>query len=552
MTVDKSKYIVLDLETNGLTVNDDILSISLYKPDDETMYNKFLPLEREKLIKTTHINGITVTDLQGARELTQQDVYEIIERFELDKRIILTYSNFDEKMLKNYFKRKRLKGFESFNFYNFKTDVISSKYSEGNVTKDNLCNLYGISNVQEIHTSSNDCILEWKLFEKMNGKTLFITNNNVFEMNSDYIVPISYFNTHPNLKKYVTNFPYINIETHLVKRFEFSGIGIKRFETNLNGLIIEHLCNSLLHVYKKESRPFLVKNKQKLNYLGTLPSVILDVPLYFKEDGTVEEVNEKDRQVAEALNGVLCILKSQFEPLIEYISKEIFHDEKIMSQELVIYEEENILALCDLSSANTVMEIKTHYRADFYEYREQLYFEANGRECYLLQVNWTGLPEVFVIEIHHVDVTVGEAPEKQRSQNKRIERFKNKIANDNLEVVSYYDTSSNVTLKCKVCEYEWETTYYSATHSAKCPFCEPKEVKRKEKLSIENRKQFTTAQYMYKILQKSNGCISASNYKGAKEKVDAVCLQCGYKWYVRADHLQERLYCPDCRARRNM
>jgi len=85
MAVDKSKYIVLDLETNGLTVDDDILSISLYKPDDEIMYNKFLPLERAKLIKTTRINGITVTDLKGARELTQQDVYEIIKRFVIAK-----------------------------------------------------------------------------------------------------------------------------------------------------------------------------------------------------------------------------------------------------------------------------------------------------------------------------------------------------------------------------------------------------------------------------------------------------------------------------------
>lgn len=548
MTVDKSKYIVLDLETNGLTVDDDILSISLYKPDDETMYSKFLPLERAKLIKTTRINGITVTDLKGARELTQQDVYEIIERFELEKRIILTYSNFDEKMLRNYFKRKRLKGFECFNFYNFKTDVISSKYSEGNITKDNLCNLYGISNVQEIHSSSNDCILEWKLFEKMDGKALFITNNKVFEMNNEYIVPISYFCSHPNLKKYVTNFPYINIESHLVKRFEFSGVGIKRFESNLNGLIIEHLIDSLLQVDKQESRPFLVKNKGKLKYLGKLPSEILEIPLYFKEDGIVEKVNEKDRQMADVLNAVLCTLKSQIAPLIEFIAKEIFHNEKIMSQELVVYEKENILSLCDLSSSNTVMEIKTNYRADLYEYREQLYFEANGRDCYVLQVNWSGLPAVFAVEIHQVDVTVGEAPEKERSHKKRVERFKNKISNDNLEVVSYYDTSSNVTLKCKVCEYEWETTYYTATHSAKCPFCEPKEVKRKEKLSIENREQLRAAQYTYKILQKSNGCISASNFKGAKEKVDAVCLQCGYKWYIRADHLQERLYCPDCRV----
>lgn len=30
--IDKSKYVVLDIETNGLDIDDDILSISMYKP----------------------------------------------------------------------------------------------------------------------------------------------------------------------------------------------------------------------------------------------------------------------------------------------------------------------------------------------------------------------------------------------------------------------------------------------------------------------------------------------------------------------------------------
>ena len=46
MAIDKSKYIVLDVETNGLTVNFDLLSISLYMPDTEKKYERYLPLEK--------------------------------------------------------------------------------------------------------------------------------------------------------------------------------------------------------------------------------------------------------------------------------------------------------------------------------------------------------------------------------------------------------------------------------------------------------------------------------------------------------------------------
>ena len=52
------KYIVFDVETNGLkSKKDDLLSISFYKPDDGKEYCKFLPLELNRKIVTTHING---------------------------------------------------------------------------------------------------------------------------------------------------------------------------------------------------------------------------------------------------------------------------------------------------------------------------------------------------------------------------------------------------------------------------------------------------------------------------------------------------------------
>ena len=63
--IDKSKYVVLDVETNGLSsMRDDLLSISLYRPDTEDFYSRFLPLELQKDVYTTYINGIKKRDLK--------------------------------------------------------------------------------------------------------------------------------------------------------------------------------------------------------------------------------------------------------------------------------------------------------------------------------------------------------------------------------------------------------------------------------------------------------------------------------------------------------
>ena len=550
MAVDKSKYVVLDIETNGLYVSDDVLSISIYKPDDGVSFNKYLPLELSKRLNpsASAVNGITKKDLDGATPLTQRDIYDLIQKFELDKRIILTYGEFDKRMLKHYFIRKGLYGFERLNFYNFKRDVISSRYSEGNVTKDNLCAIYGIGNVKKVHSSLNDCILEWQLFEKMDGKKLFITNNNVFEMNNDYIIPISYFGSHPNLEKHVPNFPYVKIETQLIKRFELQGKGINRFETNINGMLIEHLINAMLKVETQDSRPFLLANKSKLRFLGTLPSRIYDIPLFFKEDGTVKEANPQDKARAKEFNKSILKLKPQLTPVIEFISHEIFGNERIMSQELVIHKKDNILALCDLSTENAVLEIKTNYKADAFMYRNQLFYEANGRKCFLLQIDWSRLPDVFAIEILETRLSLGERPQKG-GRKSSLETVQARIDNENIDVIQYAGQKARVTLKCKVCEHEWQVTYHVATNSPKCPFCEPKEGrKQKEKISDEERKNLRAANYAVKLLQKSNGCINAKNYIGAKSNVTAECLKCGHKWDSRADHLLDRPYCPRCKA----
>ena len=74
-SVNPSKYVVLDVETNGLSsIRDDLLSISLYRPDTELIYNRFLPLEMNTEVITTQYNGIETANLKSLSPLTQEEV----------------------------------------------------------------------------------------------------------------------------------------------------------------------------------------------------------------------------------------------------------------------------------------------------------------------------------------------------------------------------------------------------------------------------------------------------------------------------------------------
>ena len=92
--INAKDYVVLDVETNGLSsLRDDLLSISIYKPDDKKTYNRFLPLELSDYVYTTDINGITSKMLKDKIPLTQEEFDKIINDFELENRTILIYGN---------------------------------------------------------------------------------------------------------------------------------------------------------------------------------------------------------------------------------------------------------------------------------------------------------------------------------------------------------------------------------------------------------------------------------------------------------------------------
>ena len=555
--INSKKYVVLDVETNGLSsLRDDLLSISIYKPDDNKTLDRFLPLELSNYVETYWINGITEEMLKDKEPLTQSEFDNIIKEFELDKRIILTYGNIDEKFIKNYLLRKKIKGFEKLNFYNFKHDIISSKFSEGNITKDNLCEIYGIENIKEVHTGLNDCKLEWELFKKMSGKKLIIIGNSVNEFNSDYIVPASYLQTYPNFKYCIKEFPKINYELVPIKSFHIDSKELKKFDTNISGMAIEHLINTMLNVkdMNNETLLFQMENRARLKKIGELPSKLHIIEALFNNDGTITAVNKKDKKRVDEINNVTNIIKKEITPLIEYIQKEIFNNKNIMSQELVVNEKDKVMAKCDLSSDDTILEIKA-WNDNIDKFKYQLYYESNGRNIYVLQTFWlTRVKKGLDFKIYKVNPIEFVIKKSNIEERKKI--FEKKVKNTTINVLEYNGYGKEVKLKCKKCNNIWTSSYYSILKYNKCPVCNPKPIIVKEKkektkviISEEEKIKNRTEKYQVKINLKSNNSIQVIKYIGSKDKAEVKCRVCGHEWSYRADHLLERCKCPICKRK---
>lgn len=553
--INSKDYVVLDVETNGLSsLKHDLLSISIYKPDDNKTYDRFLPLELNSFVETYWINGIDEDMLSDKTPLTQEEFDELVNDFELDRRTILTYGSIDEKFIKNYLKRKKINGFEKLNFYNFKHDIISSKFSEGNITKDNLCNIYGIDGTKDIHSGLNDCILEWKLFEKMNGNKLIIISNTVNEFNDEYMIPASYLQTYPNFKYSIKNYPKINYELIPIKSFDIRSKDLEKFDTNISGMTIEHLINTMIEAkdVNSETLLFQTQNRNKLKMIGKLPSMIHTISAIFNNDGTITAVNKEDEEKVKRINEVTLAIKKEILPLILYIKSQIFNNEKILSQELVLNENDNVMAKCDLSSNNTILEIKAFNGNDIDKFKYQLYYEANGRDIYLLQTFWSvNIKNGLKFTIYKANPI--EYIEKSSDLEARKNNFEKKINNEYISVITYNGYGQKVLLRCKKCNNEWESSYRSILRYNQCPFCNPKEKKISEKtrktvMTREENFQKRFSSYQYKIAVKSDSTIQVLEYESSKEPVKVKCLTCGLeRIYSRADHFLERCSCPNCK-----
>lgn len=569
MDTSPTRYVVLDVETNGLkSKEDDLLFISILKPDDGRTYNRFLPLELNSAVYTTDINGITKADLKSKQPLTQAEVDNLFADFELDQRIILHYGALDYRFVRDYFTRHNLAGFDRLHFFNFKRLICSTKWSDGSLTKDNFCDFFGIEGVNNVHSGMNDCALEWELFKKLDGRYLLahitpcgphVGQWRLSILNSGYILPISYLTTYANLDRIIER-PYICCESTTVYSLEIARELIKRFPSNYSGMTIEHLIDTMLGVTKEDNSAFLAQNAAKNELLGYMPSYLHITPMSFNADGTVTAAHKEDKPLEIALNATIKELRRQITPLVEFVREEIFHGQPITSQELVIDDDRGILALCDLSSPDAILEIKTSSCNPEW-HAEQLYYEAHGRTSYLLGMNWDSEP--MTITIKQVDTFPGVKPDKRRERV--MAALEETLRKEDISLVSYASSQEPIEIRCRVCEHRW-TERYARIKSGKCvcPICHPDryiEPRQKRSMSTPHKQQVAklspeeamakrATRLADKVSERSHGhlVIDQSSYTGARENVTVRCKACGYTWSVRTDHLLGRCHCPKCKS----
>lgn len=135
---------------------------------------------------------------------------------------------------------------------------------------------------------------------------------------------------------------------------------------------------------------------------------------------------ERDRERVKEINKVTEIIKEKITPLIEYIKNDLFNNESIMSQELVVNKKENILAKCDLSSKSKVLKLKS-YEPDLEKIKYQLCYESQGRDVFILQTTWnTELKKSLIFTIYKVnfltksDIESNKEEKEKATMNKRM------------------------------------------------------------------------------------------------------------------------------------
>lgn len=213
---------------------------------------------------------------------------------------------------------------------------------------------------------------------------------------------------------------------------------------------------------------FLAENKRKLKFIGRLPWEYDEILARFNDDGTISAINSKDRKSVKEINKTIEELKKHITPLIDYIKNDIFQGMEILSQELVISNDKKVLALCDLSNENSILEIKTYGTHNLDKLKYQLYYESNNRDCYIMNIDWSKLPKKITFIISKVDLKLKNITHKQvvmpkdDSKKKLEQEYKNNMKCDYVELLDYSNLSSRyslVKLHCKKCNEIWNATY---------------------------------------------------------------------------------------------
>ena len=404
MSIDSSKYVVLDVETNGLTVDNDLLSISIYMPDKDKRYERYLPLELNKSInpEASKVNGITIDMIQDKSPMTQQEYDELKEEYELEDREILHFGKIDPTFIKHYFLRHGIDGFDRLVFHNIKRHFLTNTFSNGEYSKDNLCKGFGIEGVTDVHSGINDCILEWKLFEKTDGGFVLCQRIGGFQiglykLTSNYYIPASKIRSFPNMK-YAVDLPKVRVDYEEIFRLSLSD----DCRHNKNeffqpaGFASERILRAMLNAKMVDDNNFAQENFKKLIYLGKFAFMDLDyeIPVTENADGTLTAIREEDRGFVEETNRVMLCIKKELSPLVEFVKNDIFKNKEILTQELVVSDKLRAFGYADFSNEEACLEMKfsesllwdvgtpNHPAIDKHKY--QFYILSNNRPTYLL------------------------------------------------------------------------------------------------------------------------------------------------------------------------
>lgn len=169
----KQPYVVLDIETTGLSpLVDDIIQIAIYESENNHIV-KYLPLVKKSTNTGYETNHISDEELSEKTALTQEEVDKAIEQFDLANKPVVIYTGknyFDRTFLEVYFLENNLSGLEKIHFFNAKS-LVEALWNDGLYPyeckdKDTVAQWMGI-NTDKAHTAPKNCIIEKEIIEKI-------------------------------------------------------------------------------------------------------------------------------------------------------------------------------------------------------------------------------------------------------------------------------------------------------------------------------------------------------------------------------------------------
>ena len=128
---------------------------------------------------------------------------------------------------------------------------------------------------------------------------------------------------------------------------------------------------------------------------------------------------------------------------------------------------------------------------------------------------------------------------KKLTHEEFLERFYKQNSNaENIDILGkYVNAHTKIKCKCKIDEYEWETTPDKLLMNNGCPKCA-------------NNIQLTHEEFVNKMKEINNDIEILGKYVNSYTKIKCKCKIDGYEWEVRPSNLSKGTGCPKCANRK--